>query len=90
MLELHGLKMPSKAEGLAKLVECSRCSSKNPFGDTRCATCGMILDKETALKFEAIERQKEGLMQKQNMELKQRLDKLESFISSLISSSGKF
>jgi site-specific recombinase XerD len=90
MLELHGLKMPSKAEGLAKLVECPRCSSKNPFGDTRCTTCGMILDKETALKFEATERQKEGRLQEQNLELKQRLDKLENFVSSLIPASGKF
>jgi len=90
MLELHGLKMPSKAEGLAKLIECPRCNSKNPFGDTRCTTCGMILDKETALKFEATERQKEGKLQEQNLELKQRLDKLESFISSLIPASGKF
>jgi site-specific recombinase XerD len=90
MLELHGLKTTSKAEGLAKLVECPRCSSKNPFGDTRCTTCGMILDKETALKFEDVERQKEGMLQEQNSELKQRLDKLESFISSLIPASGKF
>ena len=90
MLELHGLKMPSKAEGLAKLIECPRCNSKNPFGDTRCTTCGMILDKETALKFEATERQKEGKLQEQNLELKQRLDKLESFISALIPASGKF
>jgi len=90
MLELHGLKMPSKAEGLAKLVECPRCSSKNPFADTRCTRCGMILDKETALKFEATERQKEGLLQEQNIELKQRIEKLESFVSSLIPTSGKF
>ncbi|MDR2719484.1 MAG: tyrosine-type recombinase/integrase [Nitrososphaerota archaeon] len=90
MLELHGLKMPSRAEGLAKLVECPRCSCKNPFGDTRCATCGMILDKETALKFEETERQKEGMLQEQNLELKQRLDKLENFVSSLIPASGKF
>jgi integrase len=90
MLELHGLKMPSKAEGLAKLIKCPRCSSKNPFGDTRCTTCGMITDKETTLKFEATERQKEGKLQEQNMELKQRLDKLESVISALIPASDKF
>jgi len=45
MLELRGLRVPSKAEGLAKLVECPRGSGKNPFGDPRCTTCGMILDR---------------------------------------------
>ncbi|MCL2477619.1 tyrosine-type recombinase/integrase [Candidatus Bathycorpusculum sp.] len=90
VLELHGLKTATNDTSIVKLVQCPRCSVQNPFGDTRCTTCGMILDKETALKFEAPERQKEGRLQEQNVELKQRLDKLESFVSSLIPVSGKF
>jgi DNA-directed RNA polymerase subunit RPC12/RpoP len=87
MLELHGLKIPSKAEGLAKLIECPRCSSKNPFGDTRCTTCGMILDKQTALKFEETQNQKETKLQEKNLELQKRLEKLEGVISTLLPAS---
>jgi hypothetical protein len=90
VLELHGMKSISKNTGLMQVVECPRCSNKNPFGTTRCTTCGMILDKETALKFEETQRQKEGVLQEQNIELRQRLDKLESFVSSLIPMSVEF
>ncbi|MCL2475819.1 tyrosine-type recombinase/integrase [Candidatus Bathycorpusculum sp.] len=89
VLELHGIKSVSKNTGLMQVVDCPRCSNKNPFGTTRCTTCGMILDKETALRFEETQRQKEGILQEQNIELKQRIEKLESFVSSLIPTSGK-
>ena len=89
MLELHGLKTSSKAESLAKLVECPRCNSKNPFGDMRCGVCGLILDKKEALRFEETELQREVTFEKRNIELQSRLERLEGFISSLISSQGK-
>jgi len=89
MLELHGLKTPSKTESLAKLIECPRCSSKNPFGDMRCGVCGLILDKKEALRFEETELQREVTFEKRNIELQSRLERLEGFISSLISSQGK-
>ena len=89
MLELHGLKTSSKAESLAKLVECPRCSSKNPFGDMRCGVCGLILDKKEALRFEETELQREVTFEKRNIELQSRLERLEGFISSLIASQDK-
>jgi len=84
ILELHGLKPSSKAEGLSKIVECPRCSSKNPFGDIRCSTCGMILDKETALRFEEAEKQKETMRQTREVELQRRIEKLEGVLTSLM------
>jgi len=59
ILELHGLKTPSKDTGMLKLVDCPRYGNKNPIGKIRCATCSMVLDKETALKLEDAKRQKE-------------------------------
>jgi site-specific recombinase XerD len=66
ILELHGIKpATTKDVGIVKLVECPRCSSKNPFGNIRCATCGLIMDKETALKFEETQKQQEMDLQEQ-------------------------
>jgi integrase/recombinase XerD len=84
VLELHGLKSPENNKGLAKLVDCPRCGNKNPFGNVRCAVCGMIIDKETALKMGEQEKQKEEELQKKNIELQTRLEKLEILISSLL------
>ncbi|MCL1970238.1 MAG: site-specific integrase [Candidatus Bathyarchaeota archaeon] len=66
ILELHGIKIATtKDVGIVKLVECPRCSSKNPFGNIRCATCGIIIDKETALKFEETQKRQETDLQEQ-------------------------
>ncbi|MCL1976527.1 MAG: site-specific integrase [Candidatus Bathyarchaeota archaeon] len=66
ILELHGIKpATTKDVGIVKLVECPRCSSKNPFGNIRCTTCGLIIDKETALKFEETQKQQEMDLQEQ-------------------------
>ena len=66
ILELHGLKpAATKDVGIVKLVECPKCSSQNPFGNIRCATCGLIIDKETALKFEKNQKQQETDLQEQ-------------------------
>jgi site-specific recombinase XerD len=89
ILELHGLKKSSKDAGLAKLVECPRCRAQNPFGNIRCATCGMILDKVSALKFEETEKQKTELLEERNLELQARLEKLEGAISALLTSQSK-
>ena len=88
ILELHGLKTTTNDTDIAKLIECPRCSSKNPFGDTRCTTCGMILDKETALKFEEAQNQKDAGLQEKNLELQKRLEKLERVISTLLTPSS--
>jgi hypothetical protein len=88
ILELHGLKPASKEIGIIKLVDCPRCGNKNPTGKIRCATCGMVLDKEMALKLEDTERQKEKEIEKtrgeETVELKERLAKLEGALSVLI------
>jgi integrase len=84
ILELHGLKAASKDTGLAKMLECPRCGNKNPFGNIRCATCGLVLDKETALKLEDTERQTEKVLEKKNVELQVRLEKLEGAIFALL------
>jgi len=66
ILELHGIKTAAtKDVGIVKLVECPRCSCENPLGNIRCATCGMIIDKEVALKFEETQKQQETNLQKQ-------------------------
>jgi site-specific recombinase XerD len=91
ILELHGLKTTTNDTSLAKLMQCPRCSVQNPLGNVRCATCGMILDKETALRFEETQNQKETQLQEKNLELQKRLEKLEGTISTLLTTtSGKF
>ena len=49
----------------------------------------MILDKETALKFEETEKQRGKILDKANMDLQTRLGKLEGVISALLASSLK-
>jgi integrase len=88
ILELHGLKTTTKNTGIITQTDCPRCGNKNPIGKTRCTTCGMILDKETALKAEATERQKEKekeeILVKKNKEVQNRVEKLEELMSVLI------
>ncbi|MGD6805892.1 MAG: tyrosine-type recombinase/integrase [Candidatus Bathyarchaeia archaeon] len=86
VLELHGLKSPEGNNGLARLVDCPRCGNKNPFGNVRCTMCGMVLDRETALKIEQTEQEKQEELTKQNIALQTRLEKLEGVISGLLSS----
>jgi len=88
ILELHGIKTTTKNTGLITLTDCPRCGNKNPPGKIRCATCGMVLDKETALKLEDDQRQKESEEEKtrikETVDLKDRLSKLEGALSILI------
>jgi len=77
MLELHGLKTSQKDTGIIKMVTCQRCNTQNPIGTIRCTTCGMIIDKQTALELE--EKQT-----KKDTDLQQRLDKLEAYIKAQI------
>jgi uncharacterized Zn finger protein (UPF0148 family) len=86
MLELHGLKAPEKDKGLAKLIECPRCGTTNPFGSVRCSLCGMVMEKDAALKLEQDEQEKREKLEKKNQELQTRLEKLETVISSLLAS----
>ena len=89
VLELHGLKTITKDTGIAKLLECPRCCSKNPIGKVRCTTCGMVIDKETALKMEDTERQQEKILGKKNAELQARIEKLEGAIFALTAALDK-
>jgi hypothetical protein len=66
------------------MFACPRCGNKNPFGNIRCATCGLVLDKETALKLETAERQTGKVLEQKNVELQTRLEKLEGAISALL------
>ncbi|MCL2690963.1 MAG: site-specific integrase [Candidatus Bathyarchaeota archaeon] len=85
VLELHGLKTATKDAGIAKLFDCPRCGNKNPAGKVRCACCGIVLDKETALKMEdANQQQVEEISVKQNAEVQARFEALEGAISSLL------
>jgi integrase len=84
VLELHGLKAASKDKGLVNLIDCPRCGSKEPLGNVRCTTCGMVIDKETVLQMEETRHTKEEILEKKNAELQTRLDKLEGLISSLL------
>jgi site-specific recombinase XerD len=86
ILELHGLKTTTKDTVLVKLIECPRCRTQNPLGNTRCTTCGIIIDKVSALKFEETEKQKTKLLEERNLELQARLEKLEGAISALLTS----
>jgi site-specific recombinase XerD/ribosomal protein L40E len=91
ILELHGLKTTTNNTNLAKLIQCPRCNTQNPFGTIRCTKCGIILDKETALKFEEKQSQTDANLQEKNVELQKRLEKLEGTISALlITTSNKF
>jgi len=46
------LKAPGGEAELQRLVACPRCKERNPLGATYCASCGMLLDKELAIKSE--------------------------------------
>jgi site-specific recombinase XerD len=88
ILELHGLKTTTKNTSIITLNECPRCGNKNPTGKTRCTTCGIIIDKETALKIEDTQRQKEKekeeTLVKKSQEVQNRVEKLEELIAVLI------
>jgi integrase/recombinase XerD len=84
ILELHGLKTSSKDNGLAKLIECPRCGNKNPYGNIHCATCGLVLDKKLAIELDDAEKQNGAALEKKNVELQDRLEKLEGAISALM------
>jgi hypothetical protein len=83
ILELHGLKTTTKDTTITKLVDCPRCGNKNPTGKIRCTTCGIVIDKETILKIEDTERQQEKTLEKKNIELQTRLEKLEGLTDHL-------
>ena len=89
VLELHGIKEPERGKDIVKLVNCPRCKTKNPMGNVRCSFCGMVIDKDVALRMEEGEREKNAELQVKNEELQKRLEKLENVISSLLTSQGK-
>jgi integrase len=78
VLTLHGLKQPDKADSMLRLVECPRCGSRNAPGNVRCGFCGLVLDRETAIKM-AEEKER------RDREIIERLERLEQVVSSLLS-----
>jgi ribosomal protein L40E len=54
-----------------------RCGEKNPPGSGRCGKCGLILDRELAMKMEEEAR-------KGDEELLDRIKRLESAVASLL------
>jgi integrase len=80
VLELHGLKKPETGEVVPKLVECPRCGNKSSPGNVRCSFCGLVMDRETALKIEEKEREEDG-------KIVERLEKLERMVSALLAKS---
>ncbi|MEM2778301.1 MAG: site-specific integrase [Candidatus Jordarchaeales archaeon] len=82
MLELHGLKPAQPSETLLRYVTCKRCGEPNPPGNVRCDKCGLILDKEVALKAE-------GERAKEIEDLKKQINELKALVNTLLSSSQK-
>jgi len=78
VLTLHGLKQPDKANSILRLVECPRCGSRNAPGNVRCSFCGLVLDRETAVKMAEEE-------ERRDREIIERLERLERVVSLLLS-----
>jgi integrase/recombinase XerD len=52
ILSLHGLVDPVKSNSVMTLKICPRCQKANSPSDPRCVQCGLILDRELAMKYE--------------------------------------
>jgi integrase/recombinase XerD len=77
ILEVHGLRRAERAEGIIKPAECPRCGKRNSPDSVRCSFCGYILDKKLAAEMEEKERER-------NMEIVQRIERLEGLVKALI------
>jgi integrase/recombinase XerD len=72
ILSLHGLVDPVKQNNVMTLKICPRCQKANSPSDPRCAQCGLVLDREFAIRVED--------------DLETRLRKVEEMLSRLLSS----
>ncbi|MEM3703224.1 MAG: tyrosine-type recombinase/integrase [Candidatus Bathyarchaeia archaeon] len=70
VLELHGLRKPKEKGDILQVIECPRCSKRNPPDASRCGFCGCVLDKRLAAEME--DKRLQGLE-----EILKRLEKLE-------------
>jgi integrase/recombinase XerD len=52
ILSLHGLVDPVGSNNVMTLKICPRCQKANSPSDPRCVQCGLILDRELAMKYE--------------------------------------
>jgi len=84
VLELHGLKKPDEMGNIPKLVNCPRCGRESPPGNVYCGFCGFILDKETALKMEEKERDRERQIEQKLLRMQNEINELKSLVSKLI------
>jgi len=75
ILQIHGLGKPEegKQNESMRMKQCPRCSQNNPSTNTRCSSCGLVLDINTALQVEE--------------ELERRLASLEEKVSRLLDKS---
>ena len=81
VLELHGLKRRGETDNILKIVECPRCGAKNQPDAVRCEWCGLILDKQLALKIEEEERRR---TEEKEKALIGRIERLERLVRSLL------
>ncbi len=77
MLQLHGMLKGGECNAVLKVVECPRCKTKNRPDAVRCSFCGLILDKELAIKIEEEERRRDEAMIA-------RIERLERLVRSLL------
>ncbi|MCD6464988.1 tyrosine-type recombinase/integrase [Candidatus Bathyarchaeota archaeon] len=84
VLELHGLKKPDDMRNIPRLVNCPRCGCENPPGSVHCGFCGFILDRETALKMEEKERDRERRIEQELLRMQNEINELKSLVSKLI------
>lgn len=71
ILSLHGLAPRESSNHILTLTACPRCNGKNPPSSPRCESCGLVLDREMALRMED--------------DLARRVERLEEMIQKLLS-----
>ncbi|MEM3730529.1 MAG: tyrosine-type recombinase/integrase [Candidatus Bathyarchaeia archaeon] len=82
VLELHGIRKKSEADGVLRAVECPRCRERNSPDSVRCSFCGYILDARLA--FETEEKRVERLE-----DILKRLERLEQMVYSFLGGKGE-
>ena len=85
VLELYGLKAPGDEAELQRLVTCPRCKERNPPGVVYCTGCGMLLDKELAIKREEARADEVAEVKREISQMKDKFAQIEQLIRQLAS-----
>jgi len=85
VLELYGLKAPGDREGLHRLVACKRCGEHNPPGAAFCSRCGLVLDKELAMKSEEARMNEVAEVKRGMRQMEERINRIEQILRQLVS-----